>query len=50
MTVVLLGEQRADEADHGGVVREDPDDVGAPADLLVDPLERVRAAELGPVL
>jgi hypothetical protein len=34
--VCLLDEQRAGEADHGGVVGEDPDDVGAAADLLVD--------------
>ena len=48
--VVLLGEQRADEPDHGVVVGEDPDDVGAAADLLVDPLQRVRGPQLGPVL
>ena len=42
MTVILLGEERADEPDHGGVVGEDPDDVGAAADLLIDPLQRVR--------
>ena len=28
---------------------EDPDDVGAPLDLLVDPLERVRRPDLAPV-
>jgi hypothetical protein len=50
MTVVLLGEQNAGESDHGGVVGEDPDDVGAAADFLVDALEWVRGAELGPVL
>ena len=48
--VVLFGQQRAGEADHGGVVGEDPDDVGAAADLLVDALERVGGAQLGPVL
>jgi len=32
------------------VVGEDPDDVGAAADLLVHALERVRGADLGPVL
>src|SRR5438876_10933221 len=29
MTVVLFGEEGADEADDGGAVREDADDVGA---------------------
>jgi hypothetical protein len=28
---------------------EDPDDVGAPADLLIDALQRIGRAELGPV-
>jgi hypothetical protein len=36
--VVLLGEHRADQADDRLAVGEDPDDVGAPADLLVQPL------------
>jgi hypothetical protein len=39
--VVLFGEQGADETDDGGAVGEDADDVGAAADLLVQPLERV---------
>jgi hypothetical protein len=34
---VLLGENRADEADAGGTVGEDADDVGAPAELFVEP-------------
>jgi hypothetical protein len=50
MTVILLGEEGASESDHGGVVGEDPDHVGAAADLFVDPLQRVSGAELGPVL
>jgi hypothetical protein len=32
--VVLLGEHRSDQADKGVTVREDPDHVGAAADLL----------------
>ena len=48
--VILLDQQRAGEADHGLVVGEDPDDVRAPADLLVDAFQRVGAAQLGPVL
>jgi hypothetical protein len=34
--VGLLGEEGADEADNSGTVREDPDHVGPPADLLVE--------------
>ena len=45
--VVLLQEQRAGEPDDGLVVGEDPDDVGAAADLLVHALQRVRRADLG---
>jgi len=30
--------------------REDADDVGAPADLAVEPLERIRAGQLAPVV
>jgi len=33
----LFGEHGADEADDRGAVGEDPDDVGAPSDLLVLP-------------
>jgi hypothetical protein len=35
--VVLLGQHRADEAGHPGPAGEDPDDVGAAADLAVEP-------------
>ena len=34
--VVLLGEHGADQADQGGAVGEDADDVGAAADLAVE--------------
>src|SRR3954451_8256453 len=44
--VGLLGEQRADKADDGGSVGEDPHDVGAPADLLVQAFLRVVRADL----
>jgi hypothetical protein len=50
MTVVLFDQHRAGEPDQARVVGEDADDVGAAADLAVDALERVRAAQLGPVL
>src|SRR4051795_7631848 len=36
--VVLLGEHGADQPDEGVAVGEDADDVGAPADLAVEPL------------
>jgi hypothetical protein len=35
---VLLGQDGADEADEGVAVGEDPDDVGAAADLPVEAL------------
>ena len=35
---MLFGQDRADEADQGVAVGEDADDVGAPADLLIEPL------------
>ena len=38
------------EPDEGAVVGEDPDDVGAAADLAVESLERVRGAQLRPVV
>ncbi len=39
--VGLLGQHHADQADDRVAVGEDPHDVGAPADLLVQPLLRV---------
>jgi hypothetical protein len=45
----LLDQQRPDQADHRAVVGEDADDVRASGDLLVDPLEVVGRAQLGPV-
>jgi hypothetical protein len=41
MTVVLLDGQHRGQPDEAAVVGEDPDDVGAPADLTVDALQRV---------
>ena len=38
--IVLLGQHRADQADDGIPAGEDPDHVGAPADLLVQPFDR----------
>ena len=48
--VVLLDQQHAGQAQQRGVVGEDAHHVGAPADLAVDPFQRVGAAQLGPVL
>jgi len=50
MTVVGFDGQHRDQADEGGVVGEDADDVGAAADLAVEALERVGRAQLAPVL
>jgi hypothetical protein len=41
--VVLFGEDGADQSDEGVAVGEDADDVGAPADLAVEPLAGVEA-------
>jgi hypothetical protein len=49
MTVVLLDAEHPGEPDQAAVVREDPDDVGAAADLLVEALERVCGPQLAPV-
>jgi hypothetical protein len=46
--VVLLGQDGADEADQGGAVGEDPDHVGAPADLAVEPFLGVVRPDLAP--
>lgn len=48
--VVLLGEDRTDQADDRRAVREDADDVGAPAQLAVEPLLRVGRPDLAPVV
>jgi hypothetical protein len=44
-----LEHDRGDERQDGSVGREDPDNVGAPADLVVHPLERVRGPDRSPV-
>ena len=46
--VVLLGQHRSDESDDAGSVGEDPDDVGAAADLAVEPLLGVVGPDLAP--
>jgi hypothetical protein len=46
--VGLFGQDGADESDDGGAVGEDPDDVGAAADLLVQPFLGVVAPDLTP--
>jgi hypothetical protein len=40
--VVLFEQDRTDEADDGGLVGEDPHDLGAPLDLAVETLQRIR--------
>jgi hypothetical protein len=46
----LLSEDRADEADDRGAVGEDPDDVGAAADFLVEAFLWVVRPDLAPDL
>ena len=48
--VVLLDDHARSEPDQGAVVGEDADDVGAAADLAIDALQRVRGAQLRPVI
>jgi hypothetical protein len=50
MTVVLLDGEHRGQADQRAVVGEDPDDVGAPADLAVKALKRIGASDLAPVV
>ena len=47
---MLFGQYRADEADQGVAVGEDADDIGAPADLLVEPFLGVVGPNLAPDL
>jgi hypothetical protein len=47
---VLFGQHGAHEADQGVAVREDPDDVGAAADLLVEAFLGVVRPDLAPDL
>jgi predicted amidophosphoribosyltransferase len=49
MTVVLFDGQHAGQADQALVVGEDAHDVGAPGDLAVEALQRIRRAQLRPV-
>src|SRR3954467_14650326 len=50
MTVVGLDREHRDQPDQRGVVGEDPHDVGAPCDLAVEALKRIRRSDLRPVL
>jgi hypothetical protein len=50
MTVIGFDGEHRDEPDQAVVVGEDPDDVGAPSDLAVEALKRIRRSDLGPVL
>ena len=50
MTVVLFDDDAGREPEQGAVVGEDADDVGAAADLAVEPLQRIGAPELAPVV
>ena len=47
---MLFGQHGPDEADDRGPVGEDPDDIGAAADLAVEPFVGVVGPDLGPDL
>ena len=47
--VVLFGQDGADQADDGGFVGEDPDDLGASLDLAFETLDGVGGVQLGAV-
>ena len=47
---MLFGQHGTDQADERGAVGEDTDDVGAPADLFVEPLLGVVGPDLSPDL
>ena len=47
--IALFHEDRPYKSGDGGLVREDPHDIGASLDLAVEPLDRVGAVELGAV-
>ena len=48
--VVLLQQHGADQSDDRGLIGKYPNDIGPPLHLLVQPLQRVRAMQLGAVL
>ena len=48
--VVLLQQHRPDQPGDRGLAREDADDVGPALHFFVQPFQRVRAVQLGPVL
>ena len=48
--IVLFEQDGADEAGDCGLVWEDADDLGAALDLAVEPLQRIGAVDLGPVI
>jgi hypothetical protein len=48
--IVLFQENRSDQSGDGGLVGEDPDDLGAALDLAVEALDRVCAVDLDPML
>src|SRR6476659_1859658 len=46
--VVLLGQDGADEPDNGLAIGKDADDIGAAADLAVEPLVGIVGPDLAP--
>jgi hypothetical protein len=47
--VILLEAQRADGTGDGSLVGKNPDAAATPPDFLIEPFERLRAAELRPL-
>ena len=45
---MVFGKDRANQADHGAAVGEDPDDINAPADFTVAPFGGIVRPHLGP--
>ena len=43
--IVLFEQQRTDQADDGGLVGEDADDLTASLDLAIEPFERILAVD-----
>ena len=48
--VVLFQQDSAHEAEDGGFVGEDPDDIGAPLDLAIEALDGIVRIDLRPVV
>jgi hypothetical protein len=48
--IILFEQHGTDQPGDAGLVGEDADDIGAPPDLFIQPLQRVGTVQLGAVL